>query len=670
MAGHIVSKRNRSVRAVQTGPRRRAVGVVSGVAAFLALGLSPLAVAPSANADPLTDVLDLIIEPAIAASSGISPAEFFDPGVLGAALSELATPAGWETLATDLSSFASGSAAVSDSGTAAAASDPTSGLEALEQQWIDSSSGQSIDASLNSLFHELDPSSDACGYICNGLDGTGGSSFAAASGQDGGIWFGDGGNGVTDLDGEGGAGGSAGELGDGGSGGNGVDGEAGGAGGAGGFLAGDGGNGGNGGDGLVGVSGGAGGVGGAGGNGGLLGIGGTGGAGGNATDGSAGGEGGAASGSTGGAGGAGGVVGTSGGGGTGPSGGGGLTVTTTDVLSDGQIAVSSTGPEAGDVYTLDWPGYGGSTGTSPGELYVYNPTTNTLVDTINVGLNPDGVAVSPTGPEAGDIYVSNETSGTVSVINPSTNTVVDTINVGLNPIGVAVSPNGPDAGDIYVLDSADSPDAAVQVISPATNTIIDTINLGLITPGIDAIAVSPTGVDAGDVFVAGSSFGGSTIGTDVLSVINTDNELINTFSLPDSTSNQIGDFVGGGGLAVSPTGPDAGDIYIDAYPGDTDNDGLLWIVNLPNDTVNTISSIPAGTDGASTGLGGLGVSPAGPDAGDIYLADPGASLLAVFNPTATEVSYDNLSSITAPAYEAFNATGTLYGDNVFLEILK
>jgi DNA-binding beta-propeller fold protein YncE len=48
--------------------------------------------------------------------------------------------------------------------------------------------------------------------------------------------------------------------------------------------------------------------------------------------------------------------------------------------------------------------------------------TNTIVDTINTGGMAGGgvagVAVSPTGPEAGDIYVANPGSDTVSVISP------------------------------------------------------------------------------------------------------------------------------------------------------------------------------------------------------------------------------------------------------------
>jgi DNA-binding beta-propeller fold protein YncE len=41
-----------------------------------------------------------------------------------------------------------------------------------------------------------------------------------------------------------------------------------------------------------------------------------------------------------------------------------------------------------------------------------------VVDTITVGTEPEGVAVAPAGPDAGDIYVTNYGSNTVSVIQP------------------------------------------------------------------------------------------------------------------------------------------------------------------------------------------------------------------------------------------------------------
>ena len=52
--------------------------------------------------------------------------------------------------------------------------------------------------------------------------------------------------------------------------------------------------------------------------------------------------------------------------------------------------------------------------------------------------NPQSVAVSPTGANAGDVYVTNVGNGTVSVINPATNTVIATITVSNGPTGVAV----------------------------------------------------------------------------------------------------------------------------------------------------------------------------------------------------------------------------------------
>jgi DNA-binding beta-propeller fold protein YncE len=48
---------------------------------------------------------------------------------------------------------------------------------------------------------------------------------------------------------------------------------------------------------------------------------------------------------------------------------------------------------------------------------VISPTTNTVTATIPVGTQPFAVAVSPTGPTAGDIYVTNSNDGTVSVIS-------------------------------------------------------------------------------------------------------------------------------------------------------------------------------------------------------------------------------------------------------------
>ena len=60
-----------------------------------------------------------------------------------------------------------------------------------------------------------------------------------------------------------------------------------------------------------------------------------------------------------------------------------------------------------------------------------------MVATIDVGLAPSGVAVTPDGSK---IYVTN-LNNTVSVIATATNAVSATISVGHGPVGVAFTPD-------------------------------------------------------------------------------------------------------------------------------------------------------------------------------------------------------------------------------------
>jgi Phosphoesterase family len=145
MAGHRDTKRNRRSRSAKA--RRRAVGV----GAFLALGMTPLATAPTVKADEF----DAILEPIINAITG------------------------------SLGDVAAGSAAVPELGSLGlGAADPAAGvaaanpadawLQGLEQAWIGSSFGQQVDTALNDWLNQVDPSADptagACGLVCNGAD--------------------------------------------------------------------------------------------------------------------------------------------------------------------------------------------------------------------------------------------------------------------------------------------------------------------------------------------------------------------------------------------------------------------------------------------------------------------------------------------------------------------
>nr|WP_293052296.1 YncE family protein [Mycobacterium sp.] len=123
------------------------------------------------------------------------------------------------------------------------------------------------------------------------------------------------------------------------------------------------------------------------------------------------------------------------------------------------------------------------------------------------------MAVAPAGvPDAGDVFVTNSGSDTVSVIGYNTAhdtfSVVDTITVTA-PTGVAVAPAGvPDAGDVFVTNDVSS--GTVSVINPSTEQVFDTITVGS-SHGFEnepQLAVIPAGfTGAGDVYVANMDSG-------------------------------------------------------------------------------------------------------------------------------------------------------------------
>jgi YVTN family beta-propeller protein len=102
---------------------------------------------------------------------------------------------------------------------------------------------------------------------------------------------------------------------------------------------------------------------------------------------------------------------------------------------------------------------------------VIDTATNTVTSTVNVGNQPEGVAVTPDGTK---VYVANMHSNTVSVIDTATNTVTTTVNVGNTPRGVAVTPDGK---KLYVVNFGSN---NVSVIDTATNKVTSSVNVGSI----------------------------------------------------------------------------------------------------------------------------------------------------------------------------------------------
>jgi hypothetical protein len=113
-----------------------------------------LAAAPTAKADEF----DAILEPIINSITG----SLGDLAAGSAAVPEL------------------GSLGLGASESVAAASPVDAWLHGLEQDWINSGFGQQVDTTINSWFNLVDPTTVACGLICDGADG-----------QSGGLIFGD-----------------------------------------------------------------------------------------------------------------------------------------------------------------------------------------------------------------------------------------------------------------------------------------------------------------------------------------------------------------------------------------------------------------------------------------------------------------------------------------------
>ena len=128
------------------------------------------------------------------------------------------------------------------------------------------------------------------------------------------------------------------------------------------------------------------------------------------------------------------------------------TVSVIDTDSNKVVATIPVGDNPSGVATTADGTHAYVTNSDFGNVSVIDTASNTVVDTIPVGGGfPTGVATTPDGihpPEGGDrrhqplAYVTNQVDDIVSVIDTASNTVVATIPVGDNPNGVAFTPDG------------------------------------------------------------------------------------------------------------------------------------------------------------------------------------------------------------------------------------
>jgi YVTN family beta-propeller protein/autotransporter-associated beta strand protein len=173
--------------------------------------------------------------------------------------------------------------------------------------------------------------------------------------------------------------------------------------------------------------------------------------------------------------------------------------------------------------------------------------TNTPGTPIDVGPNPRGVAMSPDGKT---VYVANlivpgEDFGTVTPINTATNTPGTPIPVGAGnqPFALAVSPDGK---TVYTANTFGN---SITVIDTTTTNAVRTISLGVQPFGL---AVTPNGQS---LYVA--------TGSNTVTVINTgNNQIVDTISVAP----------GSNGVAMSPDGK------------------TVYVTNFSNGTVTPINT--------------------------------------------------------------------------------
>ena len=204
---------------------------------------------------------------------------------------------------------------------------------------------------------------------------------------------------------------------------------------------------------------------------------------------------------------------------------------------------------------------------NPGQVFVIDTATNQPVGSpISVGFLPAGVTVTPDGRYA---YVTNNGSGTISVIDTASHTAVGSINVAQGPIGVAANPN---ASLVY----ATSPGTifsnfngnTLSVINKTTNALV-----GSLTPGMGPIGVAFT-PDGAQAYVANS-------GSNSVSVINTATNVV-ALSIPVGNSPT--------GVAITPNGQ-----YVYITNQNQNNGGLPGTVSVINTATKGVAlSIPVG----------------------------------------------------------------------------
>jgi len=239
-----------------------------------------------------------------------------------------------------------------------------------------------------------------------------------------------------------------------------------------------------------------------------------------------------------------------------------------------------------------------------GDVFVIATSNNAVLAKVVVGGCPTGVAITPDGSH---VYVTKDNANAVAVIATSSNTVVATIAVGPAPGGVAITPDGKHA---YVTNVGTGT-GPVSVIDTSSNSVVTTVNLGNVGPV--GVAITPDGTRAYVLDGLGS-----------LSIISTaSNTVTGTVSL---AGNDISPF----GLAITPDGTRA---YVTRFAANS-----VAVIDLSSNAVTAMVAMPGFPNGLTIT----------PDGTRVYVAiSPDASGLGTGSVVVLDTSSNTLVTTVA-----------------------
>ena len=253
------------------------------------------------------------------------------------------------------------------------------------------------------------------------------------------------------------------------------------------------------------------------------------------------------------------------------------------------------------------------TNATSGTMTVINLADNSVLATVPVGVSPTAVVVNSAGTRA---YITNSTAGTVTVINTTNNTLVKTITVGANPSSLALTPSG---DRLFVTNSGAG---TVTKINTTTNTVtVAGIRVG---NGPSSVAITSDGKYA---YVTNSA-------SDSVSVITLSTNFVS------KTIAGVGD---------SPT-----DVVLDA--------GRAYVSNLDGSVaiISTVTNTITGRVNMGTPVKSLAMTP---DGGLLIAASTNDTVAAIDTAASTVVSTlttDPTPDAASSPTLAVAANGTIY----------